>query len=43
MADNPVDNSDGPAEAIPRVGVTDAQRELASNAHIEFESKHYDR
>ena len=43
MADNPVDNSDGPAEAIPRVGVTDAQRELANNAHIEFESKHYDR
>ncbi|KAK2564689.1 CCR4-NOT transcription complex subunit 10 [Acropora cervicornis] len=43
MADIPADNSDGPAEAIPRVGVTDAQRELASNAHIEFESKHYDR
>ena len=42
MMDSPVD-SDVLTEAIPRVGVTDAERELANNAHVEFESKQYDR
>jgi len=43
MSEAPVDNTDVQAEVIPRVGVSDAERELASNAHVEFESKQYDR
>ena len=42
MTDSPID-SDMQTEVIPRVGVTDAERELANNAHVEFESKQYDR
>ena len=43
MSEAPVDNTDVQAEVIPRVGVSDAERELASDAHVEFESKQYDR
>lgn len=43
MSDSPVDSSDAQTEAIPRVGVTDAERELANDAHVEFESKQFDR
>lgn len=43
MSDLPVDITDSQLETIPRVGVTDAERELANNAHVEFESKQYDR
>lgn len=44
MTDSPIDSSDAQiSEAIPRVGVTDAERELANNAHVEFESRQYDR
>lgn len=43
MSEALVDNTDVQAEVIPRVGVTDAERELANNAHVEFESKQYDR
>ena len=43
MSEVPMDNTDVPVEAIPRVGVTDAERELANNAHVEFESKQYER
>ena len=38
-----MDNSDAQVEVVPRVGVTDAERELANNAHVEFECKQYDR
>lgn len=38
--DNTIDSL---LEPVPRVGVTDAERELANNAHVEFESKQYDR
>ncbi|KAJ7323151.1 CCR4-NOT transcription complex subunit 10 [Desmophyllum pertusum] len=43
MSEVPMDNTDVPVEVIPRVGVTDAERELANNAHVEFESKQYER
>jgi len=45
MAENPLDSTNGlqQVENIPRVGVTDAERELANNAHVEFESKQFDR
>ena len=43
MSENPADNIDAQTETIPRVGVTDAERELANNAHVEFESKQFDR
>jgi len=43
MSEAPVDNIDVQVEMIPRVGVTDAERELANNAHVEFESRQYDR
>ena len=43
MSEAPVDSTDVQTEVIPRVGVTDAERELANNAHVEFESKQYDR
>ena len=39
MSEAPVDSIDVQVEMIPRVGVTDAERELANNAHVEFESK----
>ncbi|XP_068694299.1 CCR4-NOT transcription complex subunit 10-like isoform X2 [Montipora foliosa] len=43
MTDNQSDISETQTETIPKVGVTDAQRELANNAHVEFESRQYDR
>ncbi|XP_073243315.1 CCR4-NOT transcription complex subunit 10-like isoform X3 [Porites lutea] len=45
MAENPLDSTNGlqQVENIPRVGVTDAERELANSAHVEFESKQFDR
>ena len=43
MTDNQADISETQMETIPKVGVTDAQRELANNAHVEFESRQYDR
>lgn len=45
MVENPLDSTNGlqQIEIIPRVGVTDAERELANNAHVEFESKQFDR
>lgn len=44
MSEVPLDNTiDSLLEPVPRVGVTDAERELANNAHVEFESKQYDR
>ena len=45
MADIPADSTTdiNQLEAVPRMGVTDAERELANNAHVEFESKQYDR
>lgn len=44
MSEVPLDNTiDSLLETVPRVGVTDAERELANNAHVEFESKQYDR
>ena len=43
MSEAQLENTDTQAEVVPRVGVTDAERELANNAHVEFESKQYDR
>lgn len=43
MSENLADSIDAQTETIPRVGVTDAERELANNAHVEFESKQFDR